>query len=152
MYITLTANPNTLCTQNDALYLRFDLVLVLLDSPQKEWDKRVSTFLLQQAVNAGSEGESRKNKSNSNRKNINGTVGKGEKAVEEQWEIGRLRDYIAYVKHAYQPTMSKEAQLLLMRYYQIQRQSEERSQGRTTVRLLESLLRLSEAHARVMSR
>lgn len=124
---------------------------MLLDSPQKEWDKRVSTFLLQQAVNAGSGGDSR-NKSNSSRKNMSGSVGKREKVVEDQWDIGRLRDYIAYVKHAFQPTMSKEAQLLLMRYYQIQRQSEERSQGRTTVRLLESLLRLSEAHARVMSR
>ena len=83
---------------------------------------------------------------------MSGSIGKGEKTVEDQWDIGRLRDYIAYVKHAFQPTMSKGAQLLLMRYYQIQRQSEERSQGRTTVRLLESLLRLSEAHARVMSR
>lgn len=125
---------------------------MLLDSPQKEWDKRVSTFLLQQAVNAGSGGDSRINKSNNNRKNMSGSAGKGEKVVEDQWDIGRLRDYIAYVKHTFQPTMSKEAQLLLMRYYQIQRQSEERSQGRTTVRLLESLLRLSEAHARVMSR
>ena len=109
---------------------------MLLDSPQKEWDKRVSTFLLQQAVNAGVE---------------NSKVQLQSK-VEETWDLLKLRDYISYVKHRFQPTMSKESQFLLMRYYQMQRQSEERSSGRTTVRLLESLMRLSEAHAKIMSR
>ena len=114
--------------------------MVLLDSPQKEWDKRVSTFLLQQAVNAGVENSKRANRVQLQSK------------VEETWDLLKLRDYISYVKHRFQPTMSKESQFLLMRYYQMQRQSEERSSGRTTVRLLESLMRLSEAHAKIMSR
>jgi DNA helicase MCM9 len=122
---------------------------VLLDSPQKDWDKRVSTFLLQQAVNAGKQGKS---KGKSKGKSVGHDAGSGLSGGDESWSVLKLRDYIAYVKSTYQPVMSAEAKQLLMRYYQIQRQSEDRSQGRTTVRLLESLMRLSEAHAKIMSR
>ena len=126
-------------------------MLVLLDSPQKDWDKRVSTFLLQQAVNAGKQGKG-KGKGKVKGKSVGHDVGSGQTGDDESWSVLKLRDYIAYVKSTFQPVMSVEAKQLLMRYYQIQRQSEDRSQGRTTVRLLESLVRLSEAHAKIMSR
>jgi len=63
-----------------------------------------------------------------------------------------MKEYISFVRRQMQPTLSAEAKCILLRYYQLQRQSDNRQSARTTVRLLESLVRLSEAHAKVMMR
>ena len=197
------------------LLSRFDLVLVLMDMPDKQWDMRVSQFLLMQAVRLGEEdnnddipastadadvevmlqaafgenaaqppmpddaskveGRSTAPNARLDSKNRAGELGdlsyadlgvqRGDLVGDTGrildftggeagavWSTHALRMYLAYVKSKYQPTMSGEAKALLTRYYQVQRQAEDRNAARTTVRLLESLLRLSEAHAKLFCR
>ena len=72
----------------------------------------------------------------------------GEDAAPPAWDFERLRRYVAHVKQAFAPRLSPAAEQLIAGYYQLQRRAEGRSAARTTIRLLESLIRLAQAHAR----
>lgn len=67
------------------------------------------------------------------------------------WTIEVLKQYILWVKH-FIPVLSQEAEELLSAYYQLRRQQAGRQTSRTTVRMLESLVRVSQGHARLMAR
>ncbi len=112
------------------LLSRFDVVLTLLDQHNEEWDKKLSSFIL------------------------NGYKAKEEDSQEpgETWSTERLRQYLYYIKSNLKPKLSYSAQCLLTKYYTMERASSGRNTARTTVRLLEALVRLAQAHARLMFR
>jgi DNA helicase MCM9 len=64
-----------------------------------------------------------------------------------------LRQYLCWVKTSFQPVLTREAEGVLQSYYRVRRAVSDRTEAaRTTVRLLEGLVRLSQAHARLMAR
>lgn len=62
------------------------------------------------------------------------------------WPVDVLRLYVSWAKTKTNLLLTPEAEAVLLAYYQLQRRSDERSAARTTIRMLESLVRLSQVH------
>ncbi|CAB4066595.1 MCM9 [Lepeophtheirus salmonis] len=66
------------------------------------------------------------------------------------WTMDTLRSYFVYIKSSIKPEMSTDISQIISRYYQRQRGSEYVNKSRTSVRLLQSIVRLSQGHARLL--
>ena len=67
-----------------------------------------------------------------------------------EWSFDRLRRYISLARCTLKPKLTPEAEALIRGYFQLRRQQEDDPKGRPTIRLIESLIRLTQAHARLM--
>lgn len=108
------------------LMSRFDLIFLILDPQDELFDKRLGRHLVSLYYKSSNQ------------------------ADEELLDMGLLRDYIAYAKQTFNPTLSEEAGSHLVEAYVKMREMGNR-RGRVTAypRQLESLIRLSEAHAKM---
>jgi hypothetical protein len=68
----------------------------------------------------------------------------------QHWSDHKLCQYINFVQKVFEPAITEEAEQLIMTYYQYLRQNPRVSQDRKSVRMLESLIRTTEAHARLL--
>ncbi|XP_074650251.1 uncharacterized protein LOC141905312 [Tubulanus polymorphus] len=107
------------------LLSRFDLVLVLLDTQNDEWDEIVSSYILE------------------GKRPADGV------AAKDLWSMDKMKAYFCYIKTV-MPAMTDDAARVLQNYYRAQRGADYRNAARTTMRLLESMIRLSQAHARLV--
>ncbi|GFQ73709.1 DNA helicase MCM9, partial [Trichonephila clavata] len=109
------------------LLSRFDIILVLLDTYDEKWDKMVSGYILE-----------------------------GQSFVDQNpkksfWSLSKMRSYFNMIRYI-NPKMNPSCEKVLQTYYRRQRGLEGRNFARTTPRLLQSLIRLAEGHARLMFR
>ncbi|CAN0906794.1 Probable DNA helicase MCM9 [Linum grandiflorum] len=134
--LTVTAVKDGALSVNTALsgplLSRFDIVLVLLDTKNPEWDAVVSSHILAEEKSITSNHQ--------------------EDSAASIWTVAMLRRYIQFVKGYFRPVLTKEAEKVISNYFQLQRRSAKDNAARTTIRMLESLIRLAQAHARLMFR
>lgn len=98
------------------LLSRFDIVLMLKDNYDKNWDNLVADYILS---------------------------GKGVDAIkidESLWNLETLQKYFTIIR-SLNPILTPQANKILSTYYQFQRRAISRNKARTTVRLLDSLVR-----------
>jgi len=108
------------------LVSRFDLIFLVLDPANELYDKRLARHLVSLYYKDQAQEQ------------------------EETMSMSILRDYIAYAKRKFTPKMSDGAgQKLIDHYLQMRKVGAGRGQITAYPRQLESLIRLSEAHARM---
>lgn len=131
-----------------ALLSRFDLIFVLLDTPDHNLDTKIANHILQSHY-AGELFEQRENLPGSDIK---------EDFVEAEMEVIEpviqpeiMRKYVAYARKNVFPVMEEDARAHLIHFYTDLRKTGESKNTPVpvTARQLEALVRLSEASARV---
>ena len=141
------------------LLSRFDLIFILQDTHNSIFDKAVSSFILgRETVDNELIGVEEDKGGEEGEEIIK--MKKEESALARDFthpkpvifSLEKLQSYISYIQTTFEPITNKEAETVLIHYYKRQRTTDQINSARTTIRLLESLIRLAQAHARLMFR
>jgi DNA helicase MCM9 len=122
------------------LLSRFDIIFKLVDSSDEERDHNVTAYLMNRAIQGIGFDSAKPNSVLPTAEDDGGP-----------WPMEKLRAYISVVKDKFRPRIAYEAALLLESHYEMVR-SAQSSVIPVTVRFLESLIRLTQSHARLCYR
>ncbi|MES1916677.1 MAG: hypothetical protein MHM6MM_008474 [Cercozoa sp. M6MM] len=132
------------------LLSRFDLVFLVLDRRDPVWDAQVAAQMLHGFPRASDE-----ENANDPLRGVTLTEDRQCRVaarMSTQWSLRRLGAYVDFVRAQFKPALTPMASEILRRVYVRQRSSSAQMQLATTVRFLEGLVRLAQAHARLMFR
>uniref|UniRef100_A0A8C6AV58 DNA helicase MCM8 n=2 Tax=Monodon monoceros TaxID=40151 RepID=A0A8C6AV58_MONMO len=145
-----------------ALLSRFDLVFILLDTPNEDHDHLLSEHVI--AIRAGKQravSSATVARMNSQDSNTSILEVVSDKPLSERLKVvpgetidpiphQLLRKYIGYARQYVSPKLSTEATQILQDFYlELRKQSQRLNSSPITTRQLESLIRLTEARARL---
>ncbi|XP_067845527.1 DNA helicase MCM8 isoform X2 [Heptranchias perlo] len=145
-----------------ALLSRFDLVFILLDTPNEDHDNLLSEHVM--ALHAGKKAVlSSATVSRQSTQDTNASVLEiaSDRPLSERIKVSPgenfdpiphqlLRKYVGYARQYVRPTLSIEAAQVLQEFYlELRRQNQGPDSTPITTRQLESLIRLTEARARL---
>uniref|UniRef100_A0AAG5CY52 DNA helicase MCM9 n=1 Tax=Anopheles atroparvus TaxID=41427 RepID=A0AAG5CY52_ANOAO len=151
--VLAATNPKNLYTMSDGeatsaanigiggpLLSRFDIVLILRDIRAADWDADIASHLLTLAL-----------RDDEKQAFCDGVPERNGMDQFATWDLEKLQLHFTAIKDIH-PRVSNEANMILGAYYKACRSDPFRDPTRTTVRLLDSLFRLSQAHARLLFR
>uniref|UniRef100_A0A668AST9 DNA helicase MCM8 n=1 Tax=Myripristis murdjan TaxID=586833 RepID=A0A668AST9_9TELE len=144
-----------------ALLSRFDVVFLLLDIPEESHDRRLSEHVMATRTGRGGASSAMVTRANNSEASTSVLLEHCDTPLSERLQIPAgqfvdaipaclLRKYISYARQYVHPSLSPEAASTLQDFYlSLRSQSQSADATPITTRQLESLIRLTEARARL---
>lgn len=163
----VTRKPKDNIALPDSILSRFDFLFLVLDKLDPELDRNISDHVLRMhryiRPNYDMDDEFDEERKKAQNEKEGTTVFEkpnallhatkkndlGEVTAQEYLTIEFLKKFIAYIKHKYHPRLTDESSEIISKAYADLRSSEQEQTMPITARCLETLIRLSTAHAKL---